>query len=92
MLKLRELVEYAHAARATRTTIVGYRASSRFTDGAEMTEKPMLAEARARKIAGIMAGLGSDPKATEVTWQTAAIAGTGDGDWQNRKVVVTVIP
>ena len=92
MLKLRNLVEYARAARARRTTVIGYRASSRLTDGSEMTEKPVLAEARARKVAGIMAGLGFDPKAMEVSWQTAAVAGTGDGDWLNRRVVVTVTP
>ena len=92
MVKLKNLVEYARAARAKRVDIVGYRAVSRLADGSELTERASIAEARARKIVTIMNALGMDATSARVRWEANAIAGTGDGDWRNRKVEVTVSP
>jgi outer membrane protein OmpA-like peptidoglycan-associated protein len=92
MVKLKELAAYASAAHAKRVDIVGYRAVSRLTDGGELVEKASLAEARARKIAGIVSALGIAQDRIHIRWESAAIPGTGDLDWLNRKVEVTVTP
>jgi outer membrane protein OmpA-like peptidoglycan-associated protein len=92
MVKLKNLVDYVRVAKAKRVDILGNRATSRLSDGSEMVEKPNLAEARARKIAGIMTALGVDEKLVHVRWESDAIAGKGDEDWRNRKVEVTVTP
>jgi outer membrane protein OmpA-like peptidoglycan-associated protein len=92
MMKLKELADYALAAKARRVDVIGYRATSRLSDGSEVTEKPAMAEARAKKIAAILDGLGMATRIIDVHWDARAIAGTGDGDWRNRKVEVTVAP
>jgi outer membrane protein OmpA-like peptidoglycan-associated protein len=92
MVQLKELALYATAAHATRVDIAGYRATSRLIDGNELVETPSLAEARARKIAGIMRALGVADRVIRVRWESDAIAGKGDRDWQNRKVEITVTP
>jgi outer membrane protein OmpA-like peptidoglycan-associated protein len=92
MVKLKELVEYVRAAKAAHVDILGNRAVSRLSDGSELVEKSNLAEARARKIAGIMIALGVDEKIVRVRWESDAVPGKGDEDWRNRKVEVTVTP
>jgi outer membrane protein OmpA-like peptidoglycan-associated protein len=92
MIKLKELAAYASAAHAKRLDVVGYRATSRLVNGRELVETPSLAEARARKIAGIVHALGISDHAIRTRWESDAIAGKGDLDWQNRKVEVTVTP
>lgn len=57
-----------------------------------LTESPELAETRAGKIAGILSALGVDPKVTEVSWASYAIAGKGADDRRNRKVEIAVTP
>jgi outer membrane protein OmpA-like peptidoglycan-associated protein len=92
MVKLRDLAGYARIANARSVKVVGYQATSRLTDGQELTERPRLAQSRALKIAGILAALGVDAKVTNVSWNDNPIAGNGTDDWRNRKVEVTVIP
>ena len=92
MIKLKELAIYATAAHAKRVEVVGYRATSRLTNGSEMVESSTIAEARARKIAGIARALGVAADSISMRWEAHAIAGKGDGDWQNRKVEVSVTP
>jgi outer membrane protein OmpA-like peptidoglycan-associated protein len=92
MIKLKELAIYANAAHAKRVEVMGYRATSRLANGSEMVEATTVAEARARKIAGIMHALGVVQDSIGMRWQSNAIAGKGDLDWQNRKVEVTVTP
>lgn len=92
MLKLRDLAVYARVSKAASVQITGYRATSRLSDGREMTEGQGVAESRAEKVAGILAALGVAKKVTRVSWQADALVGTGDGDWRNRKVEITVTP
>jgi outer membrane protein OmpA-like peptidoglycan-associated protein len=92
MIKLKELAAYASAAHAKRLEVVGYRATSRLANGDELVETPSMAEARARKIAGIVHALGISDDAIRTRWESDAVAGKGDLDWQNRKVEVTVTP
>jgi outer membrane protein OmpA-like peptidoglycan-associated protein len=92
MVKLKDLAEYARIANAKRVQVVGHRATSRLSDGSELTEAPELAEARARKVAAILGALGVNPPVTRVSWDGGAIAGRGVDDWRNRKVEVTVTP
>jgi outer membrane protein OmpA-like peptidoglycan-associated protein len=92
MVKLKDLAEYARVANAKRVQVVGHRATSRLSDGSELTETPELAEARARKVAAILSALGVNAPVTRVSWDGGAIAGRGVDDWRNRKVEVTVTP
>jgi outer membrane protein OmpA-like peptidoglycan-associated protein len=92
MVKLKELAEFARAAKARVVQVIGYRASSRLSDGSELTEKEDIARMRATKIAIILAGLGVDIRVTRVRWEGAAAPGSGDDDWRNRKVQVIVNP
>jgi outer membrane protein OmpA-like peptidoglycan-associated protein len=92
MRKLQDLAEFARVAKARNVQVSGYCAVSRLSDGSELAETPAIARSRAVKIAGILNGLGVDSKVTHVRWEARPIAGTGDGDWRNRKVEVTVTP
>jgi outer membrane protein OmpA-like peptidoglycan-associated protein len=92
MVKLKDLAAYARVANARRVQVAGYRATSRLSDGSELTEGPELAQARALKIAGILSALGVNGKVAHVSWDGNAVAGRGDDDWRNRKVEVTVTP
>lgn len=92
MVKLRDLAEYARIVHASSVQIVGYRAASRLSDGGKLTEKAGLAEARAKKIAGILAAVGMKARVTHVSWSDNPITGNGGDDWRNRKVEVRVIP
>lgn len=92
MLKLKELALYAKAAGAHRIEVDGHYAESRLDDGSVMLEKPLVAQARAQKIASVLAVLGADARLVQVHWETTATTGTGDGDWRNRLVDITVIP
>jgi outer membrane protein OmpA-like peptidoglycan-associated protein len=92
MLKLKELAVYARVAKAKRIEIAGYRAVSRLSDGTELVENAGMAEARARKIAAILQGIGVENRLMRVTWQRDAIGSRGAEDWKNRKVEVTVRP
>jgi outer membrane protein OmpA-like peptidoglycan-associated protein len=92
MRKLRELAEFVRVAKARSVHIIGYCATSRLSDGSELREGSGIAQARALKIAGILNGLGVESKVTHVRWEAQPIAGTGDDDWHNRKVEVTVSP
>jgi outer membrane protein OmpA-like peptidoglycan-associated protein len=90
MLKLKDLAEYARIANAKRVQVMGFRAASRLSDGGELTEDRQIAQARAEKIAAILGALGVNAKITHVGWEDGVIAGTGEDDWRNRKVDVTV--
>jgi hypothetical protein len=92
MRKLQDLAQFVRVAKARGLQVTGYCAISRLSDGSELAEAPGIAQARAVKIAGILNALGVDSKVTHVRWEVRPIAGTGDGDWRNRKVEVTVNP
>jgi outer membrane protein OmpA-like peptidoglycan-associated protein len=92
MMKLKGLALFAIASHAKRVEVVGYRATSRLSNGTEMVERTAIAEARARKVAGIVRALGVPDASIHVRWEDAAIAGKGDLDWQNRKVEITATP
>jgi len=92
MLKLKDVVTFIKVANAKSVQVVGFRASSRLSDGSELIERQQIAEDRANKIASILSGLGVGKKLAHVGWDPHAIDGNGDGDWRNRKVEITVEP
>jgi outer membrane protein OmpA-like peptidoglycan-associated protein len=92
MLKLRELALYAKTAGAHQVQVVGHFAESRLDDGSSLVENASIAQARALKIAAILSTLGVDTRVIHSRWEQTATAGTGDGDWRNRLVEVTVVP
>jgi outer membrane protein OmpA-like peptidoglycan-associated protein len=92
MVKLKDVVTFIKVANAKNVQVVGFRASSRLSDGSELIERQQIAEDRAKKIASILSGLGVDERLVHVSWDPHAIDGNGDGDWRNRKVEITVEP
>jgi outer membrane protein OmpA-like peptidoglycan-associated protein len=92
MIKLKELALFAKVAGARSVQVIGYRATSRLSDGSNLVERPQMAQARATKIASILAALGVDAKRSQVSWETQTIGGSGEEDWRNRKVEVSVDP
>lgn len=91
MMSVRELAVLAMRSRA-RVDVRGFRADSRLMDGHVLEENAGMAEDRARKIAGILVGLGVSPQKIHVSWQGSAIPGSGDDDWRSRKVEIAVTP
>jgi len=92
MLKLKELAVFAQVANAKSVRIVGYGADSLLSDGSRLTERAQISQARATKIAQILGALGVNAKVTRVNWEAHAIQGSGDGDWRNRRVEISVDP
>jgi len=92
MVKLKELATFIKVANARGVQVVGFRATSRLSDGSELTERQQIAEDRAKKVASILGGLGVNARLAHVSWDTHAIDGNGDGDWRNRKVEISVEP
>ena len=92
MVKLKDLVTFARVAKVRSVKVIGYRATSRLSDGGDLLERPQMAQDRATKIATILAGLGVDARRTHVSWEAHALDGSGSEDWRNRKVEVIVDP
>lgn len=89
---LARLADYARLTKARRVEVVGRRGISRLDDGSDLAEPSGIAEARTRKVAGILAGLGVSPSVIVTSWNEAsAPSAPGDG-WRARTVVVTVTP
>jgi outer membrane protein OmpA-like peptidoglycan-associated protein len=51
-----------------------------------------MAKQRAQKITGILEGLGVAAAQIEITWVDAPQAGTGQDDWRNRRIELSVQP
>lgn len=86
-------VKLAHLARDTPgafITIHAYRGVSLLDDGTLMSEREDMAEQRANKVAGILAGLGAPAARIEAHAHVEAPKPTGRADWQQRWVEVTV--
>ena len=83
---------FARQRTGARLEVTGYRAATRLSDGKTMTEKAGMGEIRARKVAGILEGLGIPAASIVVNAPVDAVKADGINDPWNRRVVIVVKP
>jgi outer membrane protein OmpA-like peptidoglycan-associated protein len=87
-----EVLTYAKAANAKAIRIQGYSATTLLSNGRRLAEPAGLAEARARKVARILADFGAPEQAMQLAWADSPESPDGVGDADRRRVTVTVQP
>ena len=81
----------AKSTRASRIEVIGYRASSRLSNGQTLVEREGTAAARARRVAEVLRDAGEiDAKQLQVSWDEAPAPGNGIDDPSRRRVIVRV--
>jgi hypothetical protein len=84
--------EYAHACRARRVVVHGYRATSHLSNGTDLVERPEIASIRAAKIGEMLIGLGLPESSVETKHTSEPAPGNGMTDPSHRRVTIRVIP
>ena len=87
---LTAVARHAADVKASRVEVVGYRAATRLSGGQTLTERPDMGGIRARKVAGVLTGLGVPAAAISVSAPDAAERADGVNDPWNRRVVIRV--
>ena len=87
---LTAVAKHAVDVKAARVEVVGYRAATRLSGGQTLTERPDMGGIRARKVAGVLTGLGVPSAAVSVSAPEAAERADGVNDPWNRRVVIRV--
>jgi outer membrane protein OmpA-like peptidoglycan-associated protein len=88
--QLVNIAEYARVSKAHTVEVTGYRGATRLSEGNVLTEKPEVAQLRADRVAQVLKGLGTT--ASAVRWVSEPAAATGNADYENRRVVVRIVP
>jgi len=88
--QLTDIAEYARVSKAQTVEVTGYRASTLLSSGNALIEKPQVAQLRAERVAQVLKGLGTP--ASAVHWIGEATAANGASEYENRRVVVRIIP
>ncbi len=88
--QLANIAEYARVSKAHSIEVVGYRGATRLSEGTVLTEKPDVAQLRAERVGHVLEGLGTP--ASTVRWVSEPAAATGDTDYENRRIVVRIVP
>ena len=88
--QLLDIAEYARVSLAKTIEVTGYRGATLLSDGTVLTEKPDVAQLRAARVAQVLRGLGTP--ASAVKWVSEPAAASGDADYENRRIVVRVVP
>lgn len=87
-----DAVRYATAAKAKRVEVVGYRATSRLSNGQDLVEMPQIAERRANMVGTAFREAGIPESALTVKWKSEPEPGNGVDDPLRRRVTIRVIP
>jgi outer membrane protein OmpA-like peptidoglycan-associated protein len=87
---LTSVAKHAVDAKASRVEVTGYRAATRLSSGQTLTERPDMGGIRARKVAGVLAGLGVPAASISVSAPEAPERADGVNDPWNRRVVIRV--
>jgi sulfur carrier protein ThiS len=87
-----QAASYATAAKAKSVEITAHRAASLLSNGRILTENEAIAPQRARKVADLLRGLGTNPASIKVSIETAVAKPDGISDPQNRLLTIRVIP
>jgi hypothetical protein len=85
---LQGVLRYANAVNATRLEVRGARAAVRLSDGTLVEEREGLADIRARSVGRMFQGLVPSVEDIAVTYSEEPQT----GDWQQRRVTITVTP
>lgn len=88
--QLVNIAEYARVCKAHTVEVTGYRGATRLSEGTVLTEKPTVAQLRAERVAEVLKGLGAP--ASAVKWVSEPTAATGNADYENRRIVVRIVP
>ncbi len=87
-----QATRYADTIKAKKVLVVGYRGQTLLSDGTAFTEKPDIAERRAKKVALALKDTGVPATNLEIRWKTEPEASNGVDDFKRRRVTVTVQP
>jgi outer membrane protein OmpA-like peptidoglycan-associated protein len=88
--QLTDIAEYARVSKAANLEVIGYRASTLLSNGNLLIEKANVSRLRAERVAEVLKGLGTP--ASTVRWINEATAANGATDYENRRVVVRIVP
>jgi outer membrane protein OmpA-like peptidoglycan-associated protein len=87
---LTSLARHAAEVKASRVEVTGYRAATRLSSGQTLTERADMGGIRARKVAGVLTGLGVPVGSVIVSALEAPERADGVNDPWNRRVVIRV--
>lgn len=86
---LEEAVRIAGLRQPQHIEVFGRRGATRLTAGGLLVEREGLAEGRARKVAGMLVGLGLPGERVKPSWQTDPDATPGVDDVSRRRLTIT---
>ena len=87
---LTNVAKHALDVKATRVEVTGYRAATHLSSGQTLTERADMGGIRARKVAGVLAGLGVPAANVIVSAPESPERADGVNDPWNRRVVIRV--
>ena len=85
-----EAVRIAKLLKATKIEVYGYRATTLLSNGNKMVERSNMAEARAKKIGGILTELGLLSNSIHVQFKNTSEPCDGINDANNRRVTIQI--
>ena len=88
--QLTDIAEYARVSKAREIEVSGYRGATLLSNGNLLIEKANVSRLRAERVAEVLKGLGTP--ASAVRWISEAAAANGTTDYENRRVVVRIVP
>jgi outer membrane protein OmpA-like peptidoglycan-associated protein len=88
--QLTDIAEYARVSKAQTIEVIGSRASTLLSSGQLLVEKANVPQLRAERVAEVLKGLGTPP--TALRWVSAPAPANGATDYENRRVVVRIVP
>lgn len=88
--QLTDIAEYARVSNARQIEVSGYRGTTLLSNGNLLIEKANVSRLRAERVAEVLKGLGTP--ASTVRWVSEAAAANGATDYENRRVVVRIVP
>lgn len=87
---LTNIAKHVGDTKASRVEVVGYRAATKLSGGQTLTERTDMGGIRARKVAGVLIGLGVPAAAVALSAPEAAERADGVNDPWNRRVEIRV--
>lgn len=87
---LTNVAKHAAETKASRVEVTGYRGATKLSGGQTLTERAGMGGIRARKVAGVLIGLGVPASAVVATGPDAAEPADGVNDPWARRVVIRV--
>jgi len=85
-------LRYFQETSATHVEVTSYRGATLLSTGETLVESPIIAERRAKKVQGLLEGLGVPADALTVTWTAEPEPADGVDDHLSRRIVIAVTP